>query len=128
MSVKNTILLSAQFYPHANPSVGPQRPPVTVVAPARQGAGFYGGNQGLHTLQYSITNFIGTINIEATVCLNPTDSDWFSVKTYDFPNRSFDRDTDINTSIDNIVGKYTFIRASITYTFGSVSVIQLTHQ
>ena len=128
MTVISTHLLTAQFYPHINPSLGITRPPVTTVGPARRGAGFYGGGAGHHTIQYSVTNFIGSINIQATVCLEPTEADWFTVKTYDFPNRSFDRDTDIATGVDNFIGKYTFIRASITYTFGSVGVIQLAHQ
>jgi hypothetical protein len=131
MSIISNHLLTAQFYPHSNPSLGINKPPVNVVGPACRGAGYVGGNDGLHTVQYSVTNFIGTIQIQATLCLEPTENDWFTVATFDFPNRIFTtmrRDTEVLTGIEHFVGKYTYVRANVDYTFGSIGVIQLNHQ
>lgn len=128
MSIISNHLLTAQFYPHSNPSLGVTREPVSVTGPAYKGAGYYGGNEGIHTIQYSVTNFIGTMEIQASLCLDPSDADWFTVKLYNFPNRHFDQETDIVSAVDTFQGKYTFVRAKITYTFGSVGVIQMIHQ
>ena len=128
MTTLSNHLLTAQFYPHSNPTLGPIKPPVTVIGGAYHAAGYYGGNNGLNTVQYSVTNFIGSIEIQGCLTLNPDEADWFTVHTFEFPARAFTSSTEVSTGIQTLIGKYSFIRAKLTYTSGSVSVVQLNHQ
>ena len=47
-----------------------------------KGNGYYGYTDGLHTVSYKLTNFVGYIYFQATLLQNPTDSDWFNIKEY----------------------------------------------
>lgn len=42
-------------------------------------AGWYGPNNGQHTLTINVQNFTGRISIQATLVPNPQDADWFSI-------------------------------------------------
>lgn len=44
-----------------------------------KGDGWFGHSGGIHTISIMINNFIGAIAIEATLSINPQESDWFSV-------------------------------------------------
>jgi hypothetical protein len=44
-----------------------------------RGNGYYGYTDGLHTVSYQLTNFIGVINMQATLASDPTDADWFDI-------------------------------------------------
>jgi len=46
--------------------------------PAR-GDGYYGYRDGNHTLSATFANFVGRIQIEATLDLNPKEADWFPI-------------------------------------------------
>lgn len=47
-------------------------------APTR-GDGYYGFKDGNHTIAVTFNDFIGRIQIEATLEINPTEADWFPV-------------------------------------------------
>ena len=49
-----------------------------VSAPLR-GDGYYGYRDGFQTIAVSFNNFVGRIQIEATLELEPTEADWFPV-------------------------------------------------
>jgi hypothetical protein len=85
-----------------------------------KGDGYYGRADGLHTVQYSYTSFTGTINIQATLALDPTEDDWFTVHTYTVQN-------DSDSKIANFIGNYVWIRANLTYTDGSLDNVVLNH-
>ena len=44
-----------------------------------RGNGYYGYTDGLHTVSYQLTSFIGIINMQATLATDPTDADWFDI-------------------------------------------------
>lgn len=44
-----------------------------------KGEGYYNGVDGIHTVQIQLNNFIGKIELEATLASNPTLSDWFPI-------------------------------------------------
>jgi len=46
---------------------------------AFKGDSYYGYTDGLHTIQVLYNNFIGRFRIEATLSLEPTESDWFDL-------------------------------------------------
>ena len=44
-----------------------------------RGDGYYGYKDGFHTMSIKFANFVGRIQIEATLEINPTEADWFPV-------------------------------------------------
>ena len=51
----------------------------TVTGEKFKGDGYYGSNDGLHTVAYHLLNFVGIIKMQATLASNPTANDWFDV-------------------------------------------------
>ena len=98
----------------------------TVTGDKYKGDGYYGRSDGFHTVQYTLTGVVGTISIQATLAVNPTADDWFTVYTQSYP-----ADSTGSTSgsfITNFTGNYVWIRAYISdWTDGTVNSIQLNH-
>lgn len=44
-----------------------------------KGDNYYGYSDGLHTVQVIYDQFVGRIHIQASLSLDPTDSDWFDI-------------------------------------------------
>jgi hypothetical protein len=76
-----------------------------------KGNGYYGYTDGLHTITYSLSGFIGIINFQATLATNPSESDWFDVA-----NTSLGDGTNAvnGTSSYNFFGNFVWCRAHIT--------------
>ena len=51
----------------------------TVTGDRFKGDGYYGSNDGLHTVAWKITNFVGTIKIQGSLASTPGSSDWFDI-------------------------------------------------
>ena len=92
----------------------------TVTGLKYRGDGYYGRSDGLHTVQYTYIEFTGTITIEATLEIDPTENDWFTVHEYVAAQES-------SSKIANFIGNYVWIRAYIVFTDGSISSIILNH-
>jgi len=92
----------------------------TVTGEKYKGDGYYGRSDGLHTVQYSYDSFTGSINIQATLALTPTNEDWFTVHTDTIPSAT-------DSNIVNFTGNYIWIRAYIEYTDGTLNSITLNH-
>ena len=45
-----------------------------------KGDGYFGGSDGLHTVFWSVANFIGTLEVQATLASEPVEADWVTVK------------------------------------------------
>jgi len=90
----------------------------TVVGEKYKGDGYYGRSDGLHTVQYSFSGLTGTINIQATLSVDPADDDWFDVHSYTAIQETASK-------ITNFTGNYVWIRAVISYTDGSINSINL---
>jgi hypothetical protein len=45
-----------------------------------KGNGYFGNSDGLHTVFWSVSAFIGTIEIQGTLASAPTETDWVTVK------------------------------------------------
>lgn len=88
---------------------------------AYKGDGYYGRSDGFHTIQYTLTGFIGTLNIQATLALEPAEEDWFTVYTQDY-------NDDTGSYLTNFTGNYVWIRATLAdWTAGTVNSIKLNH-
>lgn len=85
-----------------------------------KGDGYYGRSDGLHTVQYTYTNLSGTIYIDGTLAVNPSEDDWFIVHEYTATEET-------NSKIASFTGNYVWIRASVVYTDGTINSIILNH-
>jgi hypothetical protein len=120
MAQSTTIIL----LPQTSYTAGP--PASTIVTGnAYPAASYYLSSQDLQTVVYSVTGFIGTINIQATLMDTPqNDSDWFTVYNIPFTNSS---GTTL-TSFENIIGNFVWIRIRITnFTMGAVNSIKVSY-
>ena len=112
-------ILSAQSHPGDSTTE-------TVTGEKYKGDGYYGRSDGFHTVQYTLTGFLGTVNIQATLAIDPTDSDWFTVYTQTYTVVNDEGHT--GTHLTNFTGNYVWVRAYIeNWTDGTVNSIKLNH-
>lgn len=88
-----------------------------------KGDGYYRRTDGYHTVQYSVVGFIGTVNMQATLAVSPTDSDWFTVPDTEYTVT----ESTTSTTIKNFIGNYVWVRATASWTQGSINSITLNH-
>jgi hypothetical protein len=89
-----------------------------------KGDGYYGREDGLHTVQYNITGFIGKIKMQATLAIDPTSDDWFTLDSTEHD----DSASATGSHIKNFTGNYVWVRAVVSnWTDGTVTSIQLNH-
>jgi hypothetical protein len=101
----------------------------TVFSEKYKGDGYYGRSDGLHTVQYNLTGFRGTVSIQASLAVEPVDQDWFTVysNTYELSGNQSDSTLEKLSNLVNFTGNYVWIRARIEYTDGTVNSIILNH-
>ena len=83
-----------------------------------KGDGYYGYTDGLHTVSYKLTGFVGVITVQASIAASPTDVDWFNLD-----NTVGDGTTPLtSTGFLNFSGNFVWIRISITnFTAGTIN-------
>lgn len=107
-----------------------------------KGDGYFGGSDGLHTAQVSISDFIGKVEIQGTLSSTPEEIDWFTVEL-GTGNLSMDttgviseanitsaeyRTATSNVKSYNFTGNYVWVRAKISdWTEGTVNSIRINH-
>ena len=112
-------ILSAQTHPGDSSTE-------TVTGEKFKGDGYYGRSDGFHTVQYTLNGFIGTVEIQATLAVDPTADDWFTVYTQAYPVSNDEGTT--GSFVTNFTGNYVWIRAYINnWTDGTINKIQLNH-
>jgi hypothetical protein len=99
----------------------------TVLGEQYKGDGFYGRSDGFHTIQITVSGFEGTIQMQATLATEPTDTDWFDVTdaTHTAPTA-----IDVNSTgsfFYNFTGNFVWVRAKVVYTEGTINSIKLNH-
>lgn len=112
---------------------------LTYFSDIAKGEGYYGSSDGLHSIQFQTSNFVGTIEMQASLASQPSNNDWFTIvlgstnlNISNLNNSSFSIDasggisdyinvTSLNysqpnssISILNFFGNYTWIRAKIS--------------
>jgi hypothetical protein len=87
-------------------------------------ADYYGGFGQLQTLAFYLTNFVGIIQIEASLDADPVlDSQWFRV--YDFNSIASPTTNNFST---NITGNFTWMRARVElFTQGSITKLMMSY-
>jgi len=98
----------------------------TVTGEKYKGDGYYGRSDGFHTIQYSIDSFIGTLEIQATLAVDPNADDWFTLYSQAYPVSNDEGTT--GSFITNFTGNYVWVRAHVNnWTDGTVTSIKLNH-
>jgi len=112
-------ILSAQTHPGDSTTE-------TVTGEKFKGDGYYGRSDGFHTVQYTLEGFVGTIDIQATLAVDPADADWFTIHSQAYP--VVNDEGTIGSFMTNFTGNYVWIRAYVNnWTDGTVNNIQLNH-
>jgi hypothetical protein len=116
--------------------------PQPVTGDKFKGGGFYSKANGLHTVQWNLYNFVGTIGIQATLAIDPLESDWFLVNLGNdtlvidttgaaskYTSNKFEYPISTNGVYgSNFSGNYVWIRAYITdWSAGNINSIILSH-
>jgi hypothetical protein len=116
MSTNNQILLpSTVFSPDVDQPITGEK---------FKGAGFYGLGYGLHTVSYQVTDFVGTLKIQASLATLPDETDWFDVSDSVVENL-LDPITEVR--ILNFAGNFVWVRAVVDFSAGSINKIILNY-
>jgi hypothetical protein len=75
-----------------------------------QGDGYYGLADGLHTVSYSVTNFLGNIQVQGTLTKTPTEIDWFAIDNTLYVGNAI---PELTTTSYNFIGNFVWIRANV---------------
>jgi len=106
-----------------------------------KGDGYYGRSDGLHTIQINLSGFLGDVQLQGTLAVDPTADDWFTVRlgsgqTIDTTGKIFNAITskleytanETSSKTYNFTGNYVWIRIYVSnWTDGTVNSIQLNH-
>jgi hypothetical protein len=121
MASSSEIILSNQVHPGDSTTE-------TVTGDDFKGDGYYGRSDGFHTVQYSLDGFIGTIVIQATLAVEPTSSDWFTLTETTHASANDSSSNADGGFLYNFTGNYVWVRAYISnWTDGTISNILLNH-
>jgi hypothetical protein len=113
----------------------------TVTGDKYKGDGYYGRSDGLHTVQVDLNGFLGNIELQGTLEINPTDADYFPIalgsgqKVDTSGKVSIDTVTKLEYTANetssksyNFTGNFIWVRAKISnWTDGTVNSIRLNH-
>lgn len=128
MSQSTTLILLPQTT-YANPGNGA---PYTVTGNTQPAAAYYLGNRDLQTVNFSLTNCVGNIVIEATLATTPQDIDWFQVYTLEAnnyaPTGTAPQIAANSNMYTNVEGNFVYIRAKVEdFQNGVVNWIKLSY-
>jgi len=113
----------------------------TITGEKFKGDGYYGRSDGLHTIQVNLAGFLGDVQLQGTLAVDPTADDWFTVRlgsgqTIDTTGKIFNAitskleytDNETSSKTYNFTGNYVWIRVKISnWTDGTVNSIQMNH-
>lgn len=71
--IVNNNTTTSVIYPNTGTSA------LTYTSDKVKGDGYFGRSDGLHSVQIKVTNFIGKVEIQGTLSVDPGSSDWFTV-------------------------------------------------
>jgi len=78
--------------------------------------GYYGFTDGLHTVAFYLSSFVGQVGIQGTLAKEPGDSDWADL-TLSGPTTDYNDSTEGTTRVVtyNFTGNLTYIRAYVEF-------------
>ncbi len=113
----------------------------TVTGDKYKGDGYYGRSDGLHTIQIDLNGFLGKIELQGTLAIDPTADDWFTVtlgsgQSIDTTGKIVSSSTtkleyttnETSNKTYNFTGNYVWVRTYVSnWTDGTVNNIKLNH-
>lgn len=118
MSIENIILLSSTSTESAD----------FVYSNKQKGAGYHRRYDAVHTATFSFNNFKGSVKLQATLALYPSDDDWFDI-IYDSGSEleAVDSTPLLTTEVRNFTGNFVWIRAAYQITEGTITQIRYSY-
>jgi hypothetical protein len=113
MSVENYILISNISAESVDSSF--------TYSDKNKGAGYNKNNDGMHTVVYSVTDFVGTIKMQATLELYPGEDDWVDIAGTELGGDSSVFSTSQSRTF---TGKFLWIRAAYNLQNGIIDQIR----
>ena len=107
----------------------------TFVSVKEQGAGYYGTTNGLHTLTVTTSpSFVGTATVQATLAVDPTETDWFDITDAEFvyttsspgyvaPSRTGAIEMPPRSDYITFNGQFTWLRTTVEIDSGAIQAI-----
>lgn len=89
----------------------------------KPGAGYHRYADPLHTAVYSSNSFVGTIKLQGTLAMDPSDADWFDIEGTAL-GAGFDSTLWTTSKSVNFVGNFVWIRAAYNLQNGTITSIQ----
>lgn len=101
----------------------------TVTGDKYKGDGYYGRSDGFHTVQYNLSGFTGSIEMQATLAIEPASTDWFTISSTVHVSTAEDSSNARDGSfLYNFTGNYVWVRAVVeSWTDGVVQSVLLNH-
>jgi len=101
---------------------------LTAVSDPVRGDGYYGRADGFHTVQYNLTGFVGNLYLQATLALDPVESDWFTVYSSSYDLQSTPGVSENKNNLTNFTGNYVYIRVKVdNWSAGTIESVYLNH-
>jgi hypothetical protein len=101
---------------------------LTYVSNKIKGDGYFGSGDGVHTVMYTASpTFIGTMTTQATLALEPVQTDWFDVTGTSVSYRSTDSRSTSTVNCFNFTGNFVWVRGKVRINDGIVQSILLNH-
>jgi hypothetical protein len=115
MSTENTILLTAT-------STESQQ---FLYSEKQKGAGYYRRDNPVHTAVFQFNNFKGSVKIQATLTMYPSDGDWFDVEYDNGDALEAVDSTPLLTNVSrNFTGNFIWLRAAYQLEQGEITEIR----
>lgn len=109
-----------------NPSGNYDGVTTTFYSDKQKGDGFAGYTDGLHTVGYFPSNFVGDIVMQGSLATDPTDADWTDIAGTILSAGALVPASTAATI--NFVGNFVWVRAKVSnFTAGSISKIQYSY-
>jgi hypothetical protein len=117
MSIESTILLENISLESTDSSF--------IYTDKQKGAGYHKYNDGTHTYVYQLSDFSGSVKLQATLELYPGETDWVDIEGTEVGGDSSIIATSVLTG--NFVGKFVWIRAAYNIQDGTIVQIRFNH-
>ena len=93
----------------------------TVTGEKFKGDGYYGRADGLHTVAYYLTGFVGTVKMQGSLATVPAESDWFDIDGTTIGDGST---TLTENNFKNFTGNFMWVRVIVTeFSAGTVNKV-----
>ena len=100
---------------------------LTYTSNAVKGDGYYGFADGLQTMSFHLSNFTGRVHLEATLIVEPSETDWFEIELdQEHPYLEFSASsTTVGTTFQ---GNFVYIRVKVDRDYlGDTEYVVATH-